>query len=605
MQIPAFFRRLPFLLILSILSISLACRQADSNESRPNVILVITDDQGYGDLSCHENPWLRTPNLDRLHEQSVRLTDFHVSPTCAPTRAALLTGHYSNRTGVWHTIGGRSLLRESESTIAEILACNGYRTGIFGKWHLGDNYPFRPQDRGFQEVMIHRGGGVGQAPDYWDNNYFDDTYFHNGKPEKYSGYCTDIWFDEALEFIGREKGGQPFFCYLSTNAPHGPFFVEDRYSLPYRENQEIPNPYFYGMLANIDMNMGRLDKTLEQLGIKDNTILIFMTDNGSSAGVELESGDGFLTRGFNAGMRGKKGSMYEGGHRVPCFIRWPGGGLIHGEDINSLTAHVDLAPTLVDLLGLESEEQAAFDGSSLRGLLSGEKSPDGRILVTDSQRIEHPEKWRRSSVMQDKWRLINGSELYDIGSDPEQRVDLAAEFPGKVNELRAGYESWWKDISPVFDEYPAIVIGSPEETETVLSSHDLHSETMVPWNHQQVRSGMAGEGWWALRAADAGTYRISLRRWPRENGLPIRSGLDPRPALEGTSVTRSADGAALPIQSAGIRIAGIEKTREVRKDDCEIRFRAELPRGDLRLQAWFNGFGDIKLSAYYVYIEKE
>lgn len=453
--------------------------------------------------------------------------------------------------------------------------------------------------------MIHKGGGVGQAPDYWDNNYFDDTFFHNGEPKQYYGYCTDMWFDEALEFIGSERGGQPFFCYISTNAPHGPFFVADRYSLPYRENQEIPNPYFYGMIANIDMNMGRLDETLEQLGIKDNTILIFMTDNGSSAGVELESGDGFLTRGFNAGMRGKKGSMYEGGHRVPCFIRWPGGDLAHGSDAGALTAHIDLAPTLVDLLELDTGANVSFDGTSLRGLLSGEDSLGGRILVTDSQRIEYPEKWRRSSVMRDKWRLINGSELYDIEDDPEQKNDLAEQFPEKAAELRTGYEAWWEDISPVFEEYPAIVIGSAREPETVLSSHDLHSETMVAWNQQQVRAGMVCNGWWALRAAEAGTYQISLRRWPSETGLPIRSGLNPLPAIEGTSVTRSAEGKALPIEKAGIRIAGIEKTLELGENDSEATFSVKLPVGDMRLHTWFEGENGLSLCAYYVYIQKE
>jgi len=178
---------------------------------QPNVILVMTDDQGYGDLGCHGNPVIQTPNLDRLYTQSIRLTDFHVGPTCSPTRAALMTGHYCNRTGVWHTIMGRSLLRKDEVTVADVFSASGYRTGIFGKWHLGDNYPFRPQDRGFGEVLIHGGGGVGQGPDYWGNDYFDDTYFHNGRPKKFEGYCTDIWFDGAMKFIGANKE-RPFFC---------------------------------------------------------------------------------------------------------------------------------------------------------------------------------------------------------------------------------------------------------------------------------------------------------------------------------------------------------------------------------------------------------
>ncbi|MGD1890437.1 MAG: sulfatase-like hydrolase/transferase, partial [Cyclobacteriaceae bacterium] len=219
-----------------------ASEKVEETVSRPNVIIVVTDDQGYGDMSCHGNPHLPTPNIDLLYSQSTRLTDFHVSPTCAPTRAALLTGHYSNRTGVWHTIGGRSLLREGEVTIADVMAENGYATGIFGKWHLGDNEPFLPQNRGFQEVLVHGGGGVGQQPDYWNNDYFDDTYFHNGKPEKFSGYCTDVWFENDLTFIGDQKEAKkPFFCYIATNAPHSPYYVENKYVTPFQDNEDIFN----------------------------------------------------------------------------------------------------------------------------------------------------------------------------------------------------------------------------------------------------------------------------------------------------------------------------------------------------------------------------
>jgi arylsulfatase A-like enzyme len=195
---------------------------------KPNVILILTDDQGYGDLACHGNSFIKTPNLDKLHAGSVRFTDYHVATTCAPTRAGLMTGKNCNKVGAWHTIIGRELLRKEEVTMAEIFKKAGYVTGIFGKWHLGDNYPFRPQDRGFDEVLIHGGGGVTQTPDYWNNDYFDDTYFYNGKPQKYNGYCTDVWFSEATKFISKHKK-QPFFCYLATNAPHSPFNITDKY----------------------------------------------------------------------------------------------------------------------------------------------------------------------------------------------------------------------------------------------------------------------------------------------------------------------------------------------------------------------------------------
>jgi arylsulfatase B len=184
---------------------------------RPNVVIVITDDQGYGDLACLGNPIIETPAMDALHAESVRLTDYHVSPTCAPTRGALMSGHYTNRAGPWHTIMGRSFLRPESTTLGEVFRDNGYRTGMFGKWHLGDNYPYRPIDRGFEEVVSHGGGGVGQTPDYWDNAYFDDTYMKNGKPEKFEGYCTDIFFAEAERFISKcSEKGEPFLAYERT-----------------------------------------------------------------------------------------------------------------------------------------------------------------------------------------------------------------------------------------------------------------------------------------------------------------------------------------------------------------------------------------------------
>jgi len=271
-----------------------------SPNGKPNVILVITDDQGYGDLRCHGNKVIQTPNLDKLYTQSTRLTNYHVGPTCAPTRAALMTGRYCNRTGVWHTIMGRSLLRKDEVTMADVFRAGGYRTSFCGKWHLGDNYPLRPRYRGFDEVLAHGGGGVGQTPDYWGNDYFDDTYMHNGKPVKFTGYCTDIWFDAAMKFAEScAKAGKPFFTYLATNAPHGPFNVAKKYSDLYAGKADVPNANFYGMITNIDENMGRLVKKLDALGIADNTILIFTTDNGTAAGFRRG-------KGFNAGMKGTR-----------------------------------------------------------------------------------------------------------------------------------------------------------------------------------------------------------------------------------------------------------------------------------------------------------
>ena len=354
----------------------------------PNVVLIMTDDQGYGDLGAHGNTMIRTPNLDRLHAESIRFTNFHVDPTCSPTRAALLTGRYSTRTGVWHTIMGRSLLDPDELTLAELFRANGYATGIFGKWHLGDNHPSRPQDQGFEEVLIHGGGGVGQTPDYWANDYFDDTYFRNGEPEAAEGYCTDVWFHAAEEFIEEHREG-PFFAYIPTNAPHSPFNVDERYSRPYIDMGVPPTmARFYGMITNIDENIGRLRARLRELRIEENTLLIFMTDNGSAAGWRARSGEPGSWKGFNAGMRAGKGSEYEGGHRVPFFVHWPAGRFGAPRDVEALTAHIDLLPTLSELCSLVHTEDIRADGRSLAPLLRQGAAPmvredSPRSLSTD------------------------------------------------------------------------------------------------------------------------------------------------------------------------------------------------------------------------------
>jgi arylsulfatase A-like enzyme len=566
----------------STFSILSSCAGVNPREGakgrRPNVVLVMTDDQGYGDLACHGNPIIKTPNLDTLYAQSARLTDFHVGPTCSPTRSALMTGHYCNRTGVWHTIMGRSLLRRDEVTMGDVFSASGYHTGIFGKWHLGDNYPFRPQDRGFDDVLIHGGGGVGQGPDYWGNDYFDDTYFHNGKPEKFTGYCTDVWFDGAIEFIEANKD-RPFFCYIPTNAPHGPYNVAAEYMKPYLDKGLPENQArFYGMITNIDDNMARLMHRLKELNLEENTILIFMTDNGSSGG------------GYNAGMRGKKGSEYEGGHRVPCFIRWPAGNLTRGRDIKKLTAHVDLMPTLIELCGLKKPRGLEFDGDSLVRLLTGQEGswPD-RILVTDSQRIEHPEKWRKSAVMTNRWRLINGKELYDMKTDPGQKNDIGDAHLKVVETLREAYEDWWADVSKRFNEYCEIIIGSDRQNPTRLMSHDWHGPK-VPWSQHAVRNGTAADGFWAVEIERDGTYQFELRRWPEEVDAPINE------AIPG--------GKAIDVTKARLKVADVDETQTVPTEARAVTFQVRLKAGKTQLQTWFMDDKGTSRGAYYVYAKR-
>ena len=561
-------------------------------------MIVITDDQGYGDLSCHGNKVLKTPNLDALYQESTRLTDYHVAPTCSPTRAAMLTGHWTNRTGAWHTINGRSIMRAEETTLAEVFQSAGYATGMFGKWHLGDNYPYRPTDRGFDEVMCHGGGGVGQTPDFWDNAYFDGTYFHNNQPTPVTGYCTDVFFDYASRFIKQQKeNGKPFLAYIATNAAHGPNHAPPEYSKPY-EHLGTKVAHFFGMVANIDANVGKLRNYLQQEGIAENTIFIFTTDNGTSSGGKV----------FNAGMRGFKGSPYDGGHRVPFFVHWPGK-FDQGRDMDPIAAHIDVMPTLMDLCGIETPDGITFDGQSLRPLL--EDSPDAnwldRILITDSQRIERPEKWRASSVMTNQYRLVNQNELYDINLDPAQKKNIADKHPDVVKRLRNFYEAWWEELQPTFAAATPLHLGTPHENPVTLTCHDWTNETAAPWNQSLIRKGLDTtkvDGFWHVDVTRPGEYEIRLRRWPVESDYAIDASVLPGPPVPGVEAFRMTPGQALSVRSATIKIADVESTMPVSPGDQDVRFTVTLPVGPARLHANFETTKGENYGAYYAYVEK-
>ena len=346
-------------------------KPAKVQKRAPNVVFVLADDVGYGDFACLGNPYIKTPNIDSMHARSVRFTDFHVSPTCSPSRASLMTGKYCNSVGVWHTIMGRSILQPGVATLADCFKSSGYRTGLFGKWHLGDNYPCRAQDRGFDEVVVCGGGGIWQTPDYFGNDDRNDSYRHNGRFEKYEGFSTNVFFDQAMKFMAAaQDASQPFFCYVPTTASHIPTWALEKDTLPYEHVPGLTQPGFYGMTVEIDADFGRLVKFLDDRGLRENTILIFATDNGGADGVKV----------FNAGMRGEKGSPYEGGHRVPLFVEWPGRSIGGGRDVNTLTKDIDLLPTLVDLCGLQNHGTEP-DGHSLRPLLVEEHHFNRRKLA--------------------------------------------------------------------------------------------------------------------------------------------------------------------------------------------------------------------------------
>jgi arylsulfatase A-like enzyme len=580
----------------------------NQEESKPNVILVITDDQGYGDVGAHGNTIIKTPHLDEFYNESFHLTDFHVGPTCAPTRSGLMTGRYANSTGVWHTVGGWSLLRENEKTMADMFVEAGYKTGAFGKWHLGDNYPFRPENRGFQETVMHGGGGVQQTPDYWNNDYFDDTYFHNGKPQKYKGYCTDVFFEEAISFIESNKA-EPFFCYIATNAPHGPYNVPLAYYDLYKDlGDDVladTQKRFYGMISNIDDNFGKLRQSLKELNVADNTILIFMTDNGTSSGYYNKNG---MVTGYNADMRGTKGSQYEGGHRVPFFIHWKNGQISESRDITELTAQLDILPTLAELCGIDlPKEHLAIDGMSLVPMLRGEQSTNKRMLVTDSQRLQKPQKWKTSSVMQQNWRLIDGKELYDIKTDKGQQNDVSAQYPEKVAEMKAFYENWWTQVSIDFDEEIYFKLGNELENPITLTAHDVHGiEGGQPWSQIQIREGKTGEGYWSVEVLKDGEYEVSLRRYPIEANLPINAGIEgisdeQLPGLE----LDIPEGKPMYYTSASVNFGEeVKEQTNVSDTDLSAVFKVHLKPGKTKFSASFlNEQGEENI-AYYVYIKK-
>ena len=591
---------------------------------QPNIVFVLTDDQGSGDLGCMGNPVIQTPNLDAFHDQSIRFRNYHVGPTCAPTRSGLITGHFANSTGVWHTIGGRSLLRGNETTLADIFRENGYKTGIFGKWHLGDNYPYRPGDRGFDESIVHGGGGISQQTDFWLNDYFDDTYLVNGELKKFEGYCTDVWFREGMGFMERNQN-QPFVCFITPNAPHHPFNVEKEYSDPYLEKGVKENrAKFYGMISNIDENFGKMLAHLDHLNLSENTIVVFMTDNGTACGVNLDD-DGFVEDGYNLGMRGQKGSPYDGGHRVPFLIRWPSGQFSQPRDVNNLASFVDFLPTLLDLSGIDLKkyEHLNFHGKSLTPLLRDEGAEWGeRLLTTDSQRLPFPVKWRQSAVMSDRWRLINGEELYDINEDMEQRHNVADRYPEEVEKHRAAYEEWWELVSPQFEDAIPFIIGSEEEEVSCLRSHDWrHPDDPRPtdpkvaedgsylvFSQGQVRSGMGRNGYLEVKVEQAGCYRFELRRWPKEENRAITKGIEP--STEGWRADLGllerlySGGVAMPFTKATLQVGDVYEEKPVSEEDLGVTFELELEPGEMKLLSSFEGDEGLTRGAYYVYASR-
>lgn len=495
----------------------------------PNILLILTDDQGYGDIGFNGNPLIRTPVMDSLAQQGTRIDPFYVSPVCAPTRSSLLTGRYHLRTGVYDTYNGGAMMSPEETTLAEILAEHGYHTGMIGKWHLGDNYPMRPQDQGFQYSLMHRGGGIGQPGDDFgnytrgDSAYFDPYLWENGNRVRRKGYCSDVFTDQAIRFMKDHRETQPdspFFLYLAYNAPHTPLQLPGAYLKEYsglelqqgdfmvsgenlssmREADQEDARRVYGMVSNIDDNLGRIWKNLKELGLDEETLVVFLTDNGPQQ------------RRYTAGLRDRKSSVYEGGIRVPCVWYWKGV-IPENSVVREPAAHLDVVPTLLDFAGVKYG--GAIDGRSIRNQILGENSPGGdRPLYFVWQR-GFPQRYMNMAVRQGRYKLVGQHpyhepdtmfQLFDMTEDPMETSDLSLSNTVLRDSLKHLLDRWYGEVmeSPHLVDPPRIVLGSEEENPVILGRNDWKGPMARDWNSAEAF------GTWEIRVVDPGPYRVTM-----------------------------------------------------------------------------------------------
>ena len=565
-------------LFVALVVIALSALSTRAAEPRPNVILMMTDDQGIGDFGINGNDLIETPNIDAMAKNSGSLTTFYVSPVCSPTRASLMTGRYNQRTRCIDTWLGRSMMDSDEYTIAEALRNAGYRTGLFGKWHLGDCYPMRPQDQGYDKVLMHRGGGLAQPSEPLENEkrYTDPILFNEaGEAVHTKGFCTDVYFDAAMQFIEETSAngqGAPFFIYLPTNAPHGPYHdvpedlrkhyaKKDLKSLmvnppgnPGKLEQQLDTlARICAMITNEDQNVGRLMKFLTDRGLLENTLLIRMNDNGPNS------------MRYVGERRGMKSNVHEGGIRSPMWAHWPAK-IPAGASHDGLTAHIDIMPTILEATGA-SPGPHALDGQSFLRLLTDSANaewPDDRQLVIQSHRGTEAVKYHHFMIRQGDWKLLHASgfgidnfkgepkfELYHLGKDPTEQNNVADENPDIFERLKKAYEAWFADVSSTRpDNYapPLPIVGTKHENPTVLTRQDWHGTS---WKE-------GSEGHWTIDVAAATTANLKVIFHP-----DIVGGSEARVALK-------------------VGDQSFEKTSAARV----LTFTdIELPKGELRIEA--------------------
>jgi arylsulfatase len=542
----------------------------------------MVDDQGYGDVKAHGHPFIRTPHMDRLHSEAVRFTDFHVAPMCTPTRGQLLTGVDAMKNGATAVCQGRSMIRREIPTVANYFGEAGYKTILSGKWHLGDSYPHRPQDRGFQEVLSFRAWGVPSLASHWDNSfinpdidtdaYHNPTLEHNGKDKEYEGYVTDILFDHAMqEMLKCKNADTPFFLYVATPTPHVPDIPKKGTDLQYykklrKNHKALPVPY-YGMIDNIDDNLGRLEAFLKKEDLRDNTILLYLSDNGTQS---WQAG-----KIYNAGMRGIKTQVYDGGHRVPLFVRWTNGKLKHGTDVKELTQVQDLCPTLLALCGIKPANLYPQSGHDLSPLLRGETWPHAdRILFV--QYMIGGKPWKPAAAMQGSWRLVNGRELYNIARDPGQRTNSRSKNPERFNRMHKAYQAWYAEARKDFKKTRYIDLGHPDAPSVILYASDWEG------SYCDNPGGLAaskGKGAWHVDVIRPGTYRIELARWPFESEKKLTERVNP--------TSEKFPRTARPIARASVTIGSASEEKPTNPDDTTAVFEIKLTAGKQKLKTRF------------------
>jgi arylsulfatase A-like enzyme len=539
-------KRIIYIFLFQLVLSACDFRKEPAETTSPNIILIMTDDQGYGDLGINGNPFIRTPVLDSLALHSTRIDPFYVSPVCAPTRSSLMTGRYHLRTGVYDTYNGGAMMAPEEVTVAEVLAQNGYQTAMVGKWHLGDSYPMRPMDQGFQYYLAHKGGGIGQPGDDFgnfvrqDSSYFDPYLWEDGIRVRRTGYCTDIFTDQAIAFIKKQYSEQttgPFFLYLAYNAPHTPLQVPDHYALEYQgmeygsddfavsglnvsdmsERDMMDARKVYAMVSNIDDNLRKLLATLAELGIEENTLLVFLTDNGPQQ------------RRYTAGLNQRKSSVMEGGIRVPCMFYWKGR-LQENRIIRTPSAHIDMMPTLLEFAGISYSGQ--MDGISLYPELTGKSIPIKERPLFFVWERGYPQRYSNMAVREGRYKLVGQTEhgaaddllqLFDLDHDPYEMTDVSEDKQELKASLLKELDRWYEEIivSPHLVAPPRMVIGSEQENPVILGRNDWKGPKAMQWSSPEAF------GYWDITVEDPGPYDVKMvfrDRLPAPGEIKIRVG---------------------------------------------------------------------------------